>query len=46
MQKKIALLFCLLSLGSVAVLFPSGEDEEKALDNPGSVSVVIQHCTS
>ena len=46
MQKKIALLFCLLSLGPVAVLFPSGEDEEKALDNPGSVSVVIQHCTS
>jgi len=46
MQKKIALLFCLLSLGSVAVLFPSGEDEEKLLENPRSVSVVIQHCTS
>lgn len=46
MQKKIALLFCLLSLGSAAVLFPSGENEEKALEKPGRVSVVIQHCTS
>ena len=45
MQKKIVLLFCLLALGSVAVLFPSGDNEEKALENPGSVSVVIQHCT-
>jgi len=46
MQKKIALLFVLLSLGSVAVLFPSGKNEEKVLENPRSVSVVIQHCTS
>jgi len=46
MLKRIALLFCLLSLGSTAVLFPSGESEEKVLDKPRSVSVVIQHCTS
>jgi hypothetical protein len=46
MLKKIAFLFCLLSLGSVSVLFSSGENEEVVLDSPRSVSVVIQHCTS
>jgi len=46
MVKKIAVLFCVLFAGSTAVLFPSGEYEDKVSDNPRSVSVVIQHCTS
>ena len=46
MRKKIALLCCLLSLGSIAVLFPSGENQETVVEKAGSVRVVIQHCTS
>jgi len=46
MLKKIAVMFCVLFVGSNAVLFSSGENEEKVSDSPRSVSVVIQHCTS
>jgi len=46
MLKKIAVMFCVLFVGSTAVLFSSGVNEEKVSDSPRSVSVVIQHCTS
>jgi len=46
MLKKIAVMFCVLFVGSTAVLFSSGKKEENLLDNQRSVSVVIRHCTS
>ena len=46
MLKKIAVMFCVLVVGSTAVLFSSGEKEENLLDDQRSVSVVIRHCTS
>lgn len=46
MLKRIVLLFCALYLGSTAVLFSVGEQEQNVLDNRRNVSVVIVHCTS
>ena len=46
MLRTIVLLICALTLGSTAVLLADGGQEEDAVDEHKSVSVVIRHCTT